>query len=321
MKRDQHGLTIIELLTVLAIIVILISLLLPAYEKVKHAALDAKQRAQFAAIGLGLEAFRADFGSYPASNATVQGGALAGEPSYTGAQKLAEAMVGRHLLGYHASSNLATTDGIDAGLIPPQPYPLPSTLTAAEFQLYRQNTQDYYVDVDTANAFRIGNVSVGTGPDLPGLFENVYGSLAPNTHVLCDVYTKQSLNMPGNIVVKAGAPILYYRANTTNKSLRGAPNAFAGNTYNALDNDYLVRQRAVYMDAASGGTATIRPFGGNWDLFYGNSIVGDPDQIGYIQDPTVTSAPTSYRPDSFILISAGKDGIYGTADDITNFGN
>jgi len=26
-----------------------------------------------------------------------------------------------------------------------------------------------------------------------------------------------------------------------------------------------------------------------------------------------------YRPDSYILISAGADGYYGTADDITNF--
>ena len=28
-----------------------------------------------------------------------------------------------------------------------------------------------------------------------------------------------------------------------------------------------------------------------------------------------------YRPDSYILISAGADGLYGTGDDITNFGN
>ena len=320
MKRNQHGLTIIELLTVLAIIVILISLLLPAYEKVKHAALDVKQRAQFAAIGLGLEAFRADFGSYPASNANLQGGALAGEPSYTGAQKLAEAMVGRHLLGYHGSSNLATTDGIDGGLIPP-PYPLPGTLTAAEFQLYRRNTQDYYVDVDTANAFRVGSISQNE----PGLFENNFGNLAPNTHVLCDVYEKQSLLLPGNTLVKAGAPILYYRANTTNRRLRDSldPSTFPLNTYNAMDNDYLVRHRRDYIVATSGATGTVRPLAENdrWERFYGNNTIGHPHQIGYIQDPTVTSAPTSYRPDSFILISAGKDGIYGTADDITNFGN
>ena len=88
-----------------------------------------------------------------------------------------------------------------------------------------------------------------------------------------------------------------------------------------MDNDYFVRQRAIYLDTLPGGSGTIRPFGGNWDLFYGNNLVGDPYEIGRIQDPKVTSAPTSYRPDSFILISAGKDGIYGTADDITNFGN
>jgi hypothetical protein len=44
-----------------------------------------------------------------------------------------------------------------------------------------------------------------------------------------------------------------------------------------------------------------------------------------ILDQKVSSIPGNppypHRPDSFILISAGLDGLYGTADDITNFGN
>ena len=40
----------------------------------------------------------------------------------------------------------------------------------------------------------------------------------------------------------------------------------------------------------------------------------------YIRDPRVQARPWPYRPDSYLLISAGADGIYGTNDDIRNFG-
>ena len=40
----------------------------------------------------------------------------------------------------------------------------------------------------------------------------------------------------------------------------------------------------------------------------------------YIRDPKVHARPWPYRPDSYLLISAGMDGIYGTDDDIRNFG-
>ena len=41
----------------------------------------------------------------------------------------------------------------------------------------------------------------------------------------------------------------------------------------------------------------------------------------YIRDPKIMATPWPYRPDSYILISAGADGEYGTGDDITNLGN
>ncbi|HSW02044.1 MAG TPA: hypothetical protein VLI39_17890 [Sedimentisphaerales bacterium] len=39
----------------------------------------------------------------------------------------------------------------------------------------------------------------------------------------------------------------------------------------------------------------------------------------HTQDIRVTSSPQPVRRDSHILISAGFDGLYGTADDVCNF--
>ena len=39
----------------------------------------------------------------------------------------------------------------------------------------------------------------------------------------------------------------------------------------------------------------------------------------YIWDDTVSGRLTPVKPDTFILISAGPDRLYGTGDDVTNF--
>jgi hypothetical protein len=39
----------------------------------------------------------------------------------------------------------------------------------------------------------------------------------------------------------------------------------------------------------------------------------------FIQDPMILNFKKPFRPDSFLLISAGNDGLYGTKDDICNF--
>ena len=100
MKTRTSGLTVIEILVVVGIIALLVGLLLPAVHTVQKMAKETKQRAQFTAIELGLTAFKNDYGDYPPSswwNPNVPGG----RQNYCGAQKLAEALLGWDLLGFH----------------------------------------------------------------------------------------------------------------------------------------------------------------------------------------------------------------------------
>ena len=63
-------------------------------------------------------------------------------------------------------------------------------------------------------------------------------------------------------------------------------------------------------------------------VFYSDKYTGPPpipntyggSGTGYgIRDPKISSPKRPYNPDTYILISAGPDGYYGTADDIHNF--
>ena len=59
---ERAGFTIVELLTVMAVIAILIGLLVPALGLVNNAAKDLQQKAQFHGIKVGLELFKTEFG-------------------------------------------------------------------------------------------------------------------------------------------------------------------------------------------------------------------------------------------------------------------
>ena len=102
-QEKRQGFTIIELLTVMSIIVILFGLLMPAMTLVKTYSKTVKQQAQFHAIDAGLQMYHDDFQGYPPSDAmdrSNDGMPENGDKSYPGACKLAEALVGRDLLGF-----------------------------------------------------------------------------------------------------------------------------------------------------------------------------------------------------------------------------
>ena len=131
----------------------------------------------------------------------------------------------------------------------------------------------------------------------PGLFPDTT-PLAPNTYVLCDEFGRKKIKLINGKTVTAGAPILYYRANTAEKTIRGI--------YNAYDNDAIVQ----IMQVADNREQPLGRSANQFQYFY-----------DYIRDPKIDARAWPYKPDSYILISAGVDGRYGTGDDIRNFGN
>jgi len=292
----KRAFTIVELLTVMSIIVILISLLVPALNMVKRYARDVKQRAQFHSIGVALDLFHGEFDDYPPSDAQDT---AAPPVDYCGAMKLAEAMVGQDLLGLHPSS-VFRSDGRNPALPAPYDDLYPSSLdltTPVHVENVRAR-KGPYLPVENANAYRLKNL-YGPG-NTALLFEDLF--------VLCDVYTRVRHRETGK---KVGMPILYYKADTS-KVLHDPNSPGTDNIYNYNDNIELVDLDLPWDTAhqhpmASGGQTpdgvVPRP-----EIFYEKT-----------KNEKVAAIDRPYRPDSYILISAGFDGLYGTDDDVFNF--
>jgi type II secretory pathway pseudopilin PulG len=292
----------IEILVVVGIIALLVGLLIPAVTMVQKTAKDVKQKAQFTAIDLGLAAFRNDYGDYPSSfwwSPSVS----SGPQNYCGSQKLAEALLGWDLMGFHPNSAWRA-DGLDSlgGLTTYHP-PTPDAKSLSE-------RRSRYIELDTANAFRLGESSPGARD---GLFVDT-APLTRSTYVLCDVFEvpQRKLQLADGKSITPGTPILYYRANTTSKTIAAGVDP-DNRIYNWRDNVALISLGRLADWAKPVASRRAHPIAAG---------TTDPYFYDYIRDPKVMvqNLPWPYRPDSYILISAGADGLYGTPDDIRNFG-
>ena len=163
MRRKRTGFTIVELLAALAIIALMVGLLLPALSMVRNTAKEVKQKAQFTTIELALTAFKNDYGDYPPSDWPLP---PAPYSDYCGAQKLAEALMGWDLLGFHPKSNFRYNGYNDDGLF----------IYDANNPVFFDQRKGPYLELATISAFRLGNISIRK----PGLFYNT-ASLAPDT--------------------------------------------------------------------------------------------------------------------------------------------
>lgn len=306
-RKNKRAFTIVELLTVMSIITILISLLVPGLNRVRKFAINVRQKAQFHSIEVGLDMFYTENEEYPESDAKDSEGV-----AYCGAMKLAEAMMGQDLLGFHPDS-IFRHDGKDAA--GDELYP-PATNTTKYTKNLRSRMK-VGLQLENANAYRIGNVYAQADWDM---FEG-------EELVLCDVYTKnvhKGFTVGSNTYIgtgkKIGMPILYYRAHES-RTIHD-PNQAGGDVnkciYNYEDNDDLV---SLGMPWESAYEHPINDGGGNLsdggtassDNFY-KMILNK--KISKASEP---EAQRPYKSDSYILISAGFDGEYGTEDDIFNF--
>ena len=288
--------TIIELLTVMSIIVILIGLLVPALNQVRRYALGVKQNAQFNAIRAALEMFRSDFGEYPESGALDSSGA-----PYCGAMKLCEAMLGQDLMGFHPQSRFLVSQSFGPTTLNPtatipQLYRL--LQSDAGFQLNLKERKGPYLETDKVSAHILTDIYRTTGD---------FTSHSASMYVISDVYNRQT-NLGSGQQTKVGMPVLYYRADLSgtqhDPNVSGATLPTIGNNndfiYNSTDNSQLLA-----LGVPPGGTTRMNALTYN---FY-----------NFITNPQIVTAKRPYQPDSYILISAGWDGEYGTRDDIANF--
>ncbi|MHC5181462.1 MAG: type II secretion system protein [Planctomycetota bacterium] len=138
-----------------------------------------------------------------------------------------------------------------------------------------------YLELENANAVRVGNIPVGSV------------NLDQEGYVLVDMYKQIKNTATGKEV---GMPILYYNANGLKIGNVPDPRIeWGNNTYNFEDS--LCGDKGFVTDPSLG------------NAFYAQ-----------IQNPNFPGPPARpYRAESFILQSAGPDGLYGTMDDIFNF--
>jgi len=288
-SNREAAFTIVELLTVMSIIVILIGLLVPALNQVKRYAYEVKQRAQLKSIDTAIELFNSEFDGYPDSGRFDPDGV----EEYCGAMKLCEAVMGRDLMGFHPDSIFRSNGmgSLNNNLYPPQSDPSYNNSLSAR--------KGPYLPLDNANAYQLRDLYQEIGP------------FAGENFVLCDVFRRVTHRQSGK---KVGMPILYYKANTSKTQHDFMNPRNSQNIYDYRDNQELVLLGKPF-DPPPDGTAhrlAIEPPQQPGYRFYMNTTN---DKVLM----SSTAAVRPYRADTFILISAGNDGEYGTPDDITNF--
>ena len=201
--------------------------------------------------------------------------------AYCGAMKLSEAIMGRDLLGFHPDS-VFRSDGTDAKGEVLYPGRLPEGGV-----LSRRKRP--YLPLDNANAYSLAHLY---GHSNTGPFD-------PNHFVLCDVFKNFPNRETGK---KVGMPILYYKADTSKT-------AHDVNDPNNPDNIYNYRDNHALLALGVPGKPGLKhPLYEDPKIFY---------EIAWDDRANGPSKPHS--ADTFILLSAGHDGLYGTKDDVANF--
>jgi prepilin-type N-terminal cleavage/methylation domain-containing protein len=319
-KATQKGFTIIELLTVLSIIIIILSILVPGMNRARVYAKKVTQKSQFHEISKGLELFRNDHQeTYPDSGATDTNATPNG---YCGAMKLCEALLGQDGMGFNPSStfqakttaylfNLCTQ--IDSTTISGSA-PLTANL--------RERTK--YIESEGVKAAQLKALYSWYDTSATGInyysstsFKTTVDATPPNpssypNSVITDVFLRTPSRCAGG--KKLGMPVLYYKADPTKLVHDPAfdPTAYGGTTtpnpsiYN-FDDNYAITGLGCPWESTQ---TTIQPMHGtaNVKIFY-----------KAITNTKVTATPRPHNEDGYILLSAGYDNLYGTGDDVYNF--
>lgn len=322
-SAQRRGFTLVELLTVVGIIALLMGILMPALSKARMQAKRTACAAIISSIERGLEMFKNDFEQYPDSQYRpdpIHWGTLPPTPptgNLTGSHWLARALAGHDFLG-------VDTKGRSLNLLNEAPASVPvvdldpnGPMKAERKGLYIDAKKAFAADNDSKVFSRVWDRSIGRF--LP--------------------------------IDNFGYPILYYRANSRAQQ----PFSYDDmSVYRLRDNvtitgywqadsqpptkytwDPAIPERAPWDFAGTGMQHGLGVFG---------STV-DPRNRGAALDPVTNTVKGQYfteymynnsaftatsagggagtvsaaNSETYVMISSGPDGIFGTTDDLNNF--
>ncbi len=309
--ENQKAFTIIELLTVMSIIVILIGLLVPALNQVRRYALEVKQNAQLHSISAALELYRNEFDQYPDSSSLDPN-----DEYYCGAMKLCEALMGQDLMGFDPDSQYSVDQVIDNDTAQLYRFTDPQRLLQS-----LKNRNEPYLEPENVQTAKVTDLYDDADA---GVYQAVPEE--EQMYMICDVYKRTENKGPiGD--TRLGMPVLYYKANPS--GVEHDPNmildsdhqvpdrdSYNGFVYNYWDNQDIVDLGVAYDSGVSQPWDQDKGSPYDFYAFTQNDQITEQLPIGANQN---ISRP--HKRDTYILISAGWDGEYGTRDDVTNFDN
>jgi prepilin-type N-terminal cleavage/methylation domain-containing protein len=326
-RLARGGFTLVELLVVIAIIGILVAILVPAVGAVRKMAKNAATGAAITSIGTGLETFKADAklgGAYPPSRSDRTDGFVMSpytnlDIAITGTGLLVWALSGADLLGTPGFSVFGD----------PSARTLWSQCTGAAYNASNPTWSDAYaLDANGQPAHARSGPYVDQSKLKVTRREGPPGNSA--AFVIPEEYRYTGITREYPMYLDAyGYPILYYRADPAGRwPCDDLPDTRPGmrGVYHADDNRYLVETVAsmpVPLRLSKSAEAHALNWGSSDNACTYTLVAGNQPPLGtfegYIWDKNVQAKLWPQRADSYLLISPGQDGLYGTADDVTNF--
>ncbi len=325
--RTSHlGFTLVELMVVIAIIGTLISILLPSLSAIRTQTRVATTKVTLSVLETGIQLFEVDSrigGALPPSCAPAtslpgfENGQIVNphtggnEVPIDGASLLLWALAGADLLGTPGFQDLNgnVTWADDVGSL--------YALGAAS-----RPRSGPFVDISKMKLPRL----TSAGAEIPSAVgKNLKSRCLPSPCFLDSfgqpvLYYRANRNKPfmvGNAVGTANAGI-YNLADNVNITTGDGTCSLGGICNNGLD----FGQGAITSDGKHHYIADPGVCLDNLNPIQVFPVLQNPANRSFsrtIWNPNVTAVPRPYNDKSFILLSAGPDGIYGSPDDAANF--